>query len=133
MHDRPERMGDRRALIEDLAQRGLLEATLVLVTSEMGRKPADRRPAVRRSGRRGTRLLDSVHECIDGRRRHPRRPDLWQTDAHAASPAENPGGPEDITKKVYHAMGIENLEAIDLQGRPYNRLEDGQPLVELFG
>jgi hypothetical protein len=30
-------------------------------------------------------------------------------------------------------MGIEKLETYDLQGRPYNLLEEGRPLVKLFG
>jgi len=30
-------------------------------------------------------------------------------------------------------MGIDNLEATDFQGRPYNLLEEGRPLVDLFG
>jgi len=56
-----------------------------------------------------------------------------KTDARAEYPAELPIGPEDITKTVYHAMGIDNLEATDFQGRPYNLLEEGRPLVDLFG
>jgi len=121
------------ALLEDLAQRGLLEETLVLVTSEMGRKPQVGDP---RSGGRFGAGRDHWTACmsvvmagggIQGGQIY------GKTDAHAAYPAENPVGPEDITKTVYHAMGIENLEAIDLQGRPYNLLEEGRPLVGLFG
>lgn len=121
------------ALLEDLAQRGLLADTLVLLTSEMGRKPQVGDP---RSGGRFGAGRDHWTACmsvlmagggIQGGRTY------GKTDAHAAYPAENPVGPEDITKTVYHAMGIENLEAIDLQGRPYNLLDEGRPLVELFG
>jgi hypothetical protein len=56
-----------------------------------------------------------------------------KTDPLAQYPADNPVGPEDIAKTVYHAMGIENLEAVDLQGRPYNLLEEGRVLAPLFG
>jgi uncharacterized protein (DUF1501 family) len=121
------------ALLEDLSQRGLLENTLVLLTSEMGRKPQVGDP---RSGGRFGAGRDHWTACmsvlmagggIQGGRTY------GKTDAHAAYPAENPVGPEDVTKTVYHAMGIENLEAIDLQGRPYNLLDEGRPLVELFG
>ena len=38
----------------------------------------------------------------------------------------------DVTKTVYHAMGIDDLEAVDNQGRPYNLLAEGRPLAELF-
>jgi hypothetical protein len=36
--------------------------------------------------------------------------------------------PGDIVKTVYAAMGIDDLEAIDSLGRPYNLLEDGRVL-----
>jgi hypothetical protein len=55
------------------------------------------------------------------------------TDPRAEYPADTPIGPEDVAKSVYHAMGIENLEATDFQGRPYNLLEEGRPLGALFG
>ena len=55
------------------------------------------------------------------------------TDAKAEFPKDVPVRPEDITKTVYYAMGIDNLEAMDRLGRPYNLLEDGKPLVDLFG
>jgi hypothetical protein len=54
------------------------------------------------------------------------------TDKHAAYPSDKPVGPEDITKTVYHAMGVHNLEAVDPLGRPYNLLDEGKPLLELF-
>jgi hypothetical protein len=41
--------------------------------------------------------------------------------------------PVTTTKSVYHAMGIHNLDAVEPLGRPYNLLEDGKPLVDLFG
>ena len=121
------------ALIEDLAQRGLLDDTLVLVTSEMGRKPKVGDP---RSGGRLGAGRDHWTACmsvvlagggIRGGQTH------GKTDAHAEYPAENPVGPEDIARTVYHAMGIENLDAIDAQGRPYNLLEGGRVLGPLFG
>jgi uncharacterized protein (DUF1501 family) len=121
------------ALLEDLAQRGLLEETLVMVTSEMGRKP---QVGDRRSGGTVGAGRDHWTSCmsvllagggIQGGQTYGR------TDAHAALPAENPVGPEDIAKTVYHAMGITNLEAIDQGGRPYNLLEEGRPLLPLFG
>jgi len=47
-------------------------------------------------------------------------------------PADKPLTPADVTKTVYHAMGIDNLEAIDPTGRPYNLLAEGNALVDLF-
>ena len=36
--------------------------------------------------------------------------------------------PGDVVKTVYAAMGIDDLEAIDNLGRPYNLLDDGRVL-----
>ncbi|MBI3881810.1 MAG: DUF1501 domain-containing protein [Verrucomicrobia bacterium] len=121
------------ALLEDLAQRGLLDDTLVLVTSEMGRKPqiGDMRSGGKSgAGRDHWTACMSVLMAGGGIRGGM---SYGKTDARAQYPADLPIGPEDITKTVYHAMGITNLEATDMSGRPYNLLEDGKPLMELFG
>lgn len=47
-------------------------------------------------------------------------------------PTNKPVTPTDITKTVYRAMGIHNLEAIDNQNRPYNLQEEGTAIGELF-
>ena len=120
------------ALIEDLAQRNLLDDTLLMVTSEMGRKPKVGDP---RSGGRTGAGRDHWTSCMSvvlagGGIRGGQT--YGKTDAHAEYPVDNPVDPADIAKTVYHAMGIENLEATDLQGRPYNLLEHGRPLLPLF-
>ncbi len=121
------------ALIEDLAQRGLLEDTLVLVSSEMGRKPKVGDP---RSGGRTGAGRDHWTACMSvlmagGGIRGGQT--YGKTDPRGEYPAQIPVAPEDITKTVYHAMGITDLEAKDAQGRPYNLLEEGRPLLDLFG
>jgi uncharacterized protein (DUF1501 family) len=58
---------------------------------------------------------------------------VGQTDARAEYPDHRPIYPEDITKTVYHAMGITDLSATDALGRSYNLLDEGKPLTELFG
>jgi hypothetical protein len=55
-----------------------------------------------------------------------------RSDRLAAYPDLNPLTPADITKTVYYAMGIDNLEAHDRQGRPYHLLESGEPILDLF-
>jgi uncharacterized protein (DUF1501 family) len=120
------------ALIEDLAQRGLLDQTLVLVTSEMGRKPKIGDP---RSGGKYGAGRDHWTHCLTnvfagGGIRGGRT--YGASDRHGEYPAELPLTPADITKTVYHAMGIENLEAVSSDGRPYNLLAEGSPIVDLF-
>jgi len=120
------------ALLEDLAQRGLLDETLVLVSSEMGRKPKIGDP---RSGGVGGAGRDHWTACqsvlfagggVAGGQVY------GASDRLGEYPQEKPAGPEDITKTVYHAMGIDDLRAVSPGGRPFNLLEDGRALTELF-
>ncbi len=121
------------ALVEDLHQRGLLDQTLLMVTSEMGRKPKIGDP---RSGGLGGAGRDHWTHCMSvvmggGGIRGGQT--YGSSDRNAEYPAEHPVTPADITKTVYHAMGIEDLHARDAQGRPYNLLDDGKPIAQLFG
>ncbi len=121
------------AFLEDLSTSGLLDETLVLVTSEMGRTPkiGDRRSGgVAGAGRDHWTACMSVLMAGAGIRGGQA---VGETDARAEFPKERPIYPEDITKTVYYAMGIRDLEAHDRLGRPYNLLDEGKPLVELFG
>jgi uncharacterized protein (DUF1501 family) len=120
------------ALIEDLANRGLLDETLLLVTSEMGRTPKIGDP---RSGGAGGAGRDHWTHCLTdvmagGGIRGGQT--FGTSDRYGEYPAQHPLTPADIAKTVYHAMGIDDLEAVDNQGRPYNLLTEGRPLVELF-
>lgn len=121
------------AFLEDMGSRGLLDETLVLVTSEMGRMP---KVGDRRSGGPGGAGRDHWTSCmsvlmagagVQGGRV------VGETDARAEFPKDRPIYPEDVTRTVYYAMGLENLDAQDRLGRVYNLLEEGRPLVELFG
>jgi hypothetical protein len=121
------------ALLQDLHQRSLLDQTLVMVTSEMGRKPKIGDP---RSGGPGGAGRDHWTHCqsvllagggIRGGQVY------GATDRYAEYPAENPVTPADVAKTVYRAVGIDNLQAKDTQGRPYHLLEEGRPIEALFG
>ncbi len=54
------------------------------------------------------------------------------SDRVAAYPADKPVAPEDITKSIYHAMGIHDLSAVDPQGRPFQLLDEGEVIEDLF-
>ncbi len=121
------------ALVDDLHQRGLLDQTLLMVTSEMGRKPKIGDP---RSGGLGGAGRDHWTHCMSvvmggGGIRGGQT--YGSSDRYAEYPAEHPVTPADITKTVYHAMGIEDLQARDAQGRPYNLLDEGKPIAQLLG
>ncbi|QDT28796.1 hypothetical protein Enr10x_41420 [Gimesia panareensis] len=120
------------ALIEDLADRGLIDDTLVLVTSEMGRKPKIGDP---RSGGKTGAGRDHWTHCltdvlagggIQGGQTY------GASDKRGEFPHEKPVTPADITHTVYHAMGIHDLTAYDKLGRLYFLLEKSKPLTELF-
>lgn len=120
------------ALIEDLAARGLLEQTLLLVTSEMGRTPKIGDP---RSGGLGGSGRDHWTHCqsvlmAGGGIRGGQV--FGSSDRFGEYAADHPLTPADIAKTVYHATGIKDLTATDSQGRPYNLLEEGKALVQLF-
>ena len=120
------------AFLEDLAARGLLDETLVLVTSEMGRMPkvGDRRSGgPLGAGRDHWTACMSVLMAGAGIKGGQV---VGETDARAELPKDRPIYPEDITKTVYYAMGIDNLDAKDRLGRTYNLLEEGKALTELF-
>ena len=120
------------ALVEDLSERGMLDETLLMITSEMGRKPKigdPRSGGVTGAGRdHWTHCLTDV--LAGGGIRGGQT--YGTSDRYGEYPATRPITPADVTKTVYHAMDIHNLEAFDNQNRPYNLLDEGKPLVELF-
>ena len=120
------------ALLDDLHQRGLLDSTLVIVTSEMGRKP---RIGDARSGGLGGAGRDHWTACqsvllagggIKGGQV------FGTTDKRAEYPDQNPVAPEHIARTVFHALGIDDLHAVDREGRPFHLMDDGRALTELF-
>ena len=120
------------ALIEDLNQRGMLDETLLLVTSEMGRKPKIGDP---RSGGVSGQGRDHWTHCLTdllagGGIRGGQT--YGTSDRFGEYPADLPVTPADITKTVYHAMGIRDLTTRDQQGRTFNLLDEGQPIEALF-
>lgn len=120
------------ALLDDLHQRGLLGQTLVLVTSEMGRKPKigdPRSSGVAGAGRDHWTACQSVLLAGGGVRGGQV---YGASDKRAEYPFDNVVGPEDVAKTVFHAMGIDDLTATDRQGRPYNLMEEGEAIKALF-
>src|SRR5581483_1310135 len=119
------------ALIEDLAQRGMLEDTLVVLMSEMGRQTriGDRRPG----GANGRDHWVHCHTVfLAGGGVRPGYI-FGASDNTASYPVDRPVGPEDLAATIYHALGITDLTAPNREGRILNLLEDGEPMRELFG
>ena len=120
------------ALLDDLHQRGLLNDTLVVVTSEMGRRPKIGDP---RSGGVGGAGRDHWLSCLSvllagGGIRGGQT--YGSSDKRAEYPADKPVGPEHIAHTIYHAMGINDLSAVSADGQRFHLMEDGFPLTDLF-
>jgi len=120
------------ALLDDLHQRGMLDETLVIVSSEMGRKPKVGDP---RSGGAGGAGRDHWTSCMSvllagGGIRGGQV--YGSSDKLAEFPRERPVGAEHIAHTVFHSLGIDELMAQDREGRPFHLMDQGRPLTELY-
>jgi hypothetical protein len=115
------------ALLQDLQDRGLLDETLVVVMSEMGRTP-------RINGNGGR---DHWTYCYS----------MWfagagirggtvvgESDAQAAYVKDRPINTSDICATIYHCLGIDpDMTVPDRAGRPVPISHGGQPIREILG
>ncbi len=114
------------ALLEDLAQRGLLEETLVAAVGEFGRTPKLNGA----QGRDHWGLCQSALLAGGGIRGGQV---YGSSDKHAAYPKDNPVSPEDFLATIYQALGLPpESEVRDRNSRPYH-ISEGKPVTELFG
>jgi hypothetical protein len=113
------------ALVEDLADRGLLDETLVIMMGEFGRTP--------RFNQYGGR--DHWPQCYSavlagGGVRGGQI--FGASDRLTAAVTSNPVSPEDLLATVYQVLGIDHQTLIhDLQDRPYP-LVGGKPVAGLL-
>jgi len=115
------------ALLDDLADRGLLQETLLVWVGEFGRRPQITK---NNAGREHWPWCGSAVFAGGGMAGGQV---YGRSDAIGAYPAENPVSPADITATILHALGIPaDLTLDDPLGRP-QRLTEGQPLLALLG
>ena len=118
--------GALAGLFRDLADRGMLDTTMVVVTGEFGRTPRINRNAGRDhwgpaftvalggGGIRGGRVVGA-------------------SDARAERPATEPRGPEDLAATIYHQLGIDPREEFYTpEGRPVPIVNGGRVMRELL-
>ena len=113
------------ALLEDLAERGLLDETLVVVVGEFGRTPKINKTAGR----------DHWPNCysavlagggVQGGQTYGR------SDAHAAYVDESPITPDDFGATILHAFGVPpGTPVYDALGRP-SPVSRGSPVTAVF-
>lgn len=114
------------ALLGDLAERGLLDSTLVVATGEFGRTPQINNQAGR----------DHWPDCytalvagggVQGGAIH------GASDRLGAYPARDPATPADLAATIFWRFGFDPARHVqDRLGRPW-KLADGEPLTGLFG
>jgi len=114
------------ALITDLDQRGMLDSTLVMVTSEFGRTPKINRD----NGRDHWPKVFSIALAGGGIRRGQI---YGSSDATAAEPNQDPLTVEDLATTVYAQMGINaDKELLAPGGRPIEICDGGKVVSELL-
>ena len=110
------------ALIDDLAARGLLDETLVVVMGEFGRSPRINRQA----GRDHWAPVQSVLLAGAG---VPGGTAYGASDRTGGYPADRPVTPADLAATVLHRLGVPaGLEVRDRTGRPLRACE-GTPIL----
>ncbi|MEK6262562.1 MAG: DUF1501 domain-containing protein [Planctomycetota bacterium] len=115
------------ALLTDLKERGLLDETLVVCLGEMGRTPKG-------NANWGRDHWSTLFPAVLAGAGIRGGIALGQTDKDAAYAVTPPYKPEDLAATIYHALGIDHeLRLPDTQGRPVGLMDDGRPILELFG
>jgi hypothetical protein len=114
-------------LLADLAARGMLESTLVVMMGEFGRTPKINNNAGRDHHGRANSLLLAGAGLPGGMV-------LGRTDAKADSPVERPVTPSDLAATIYSILGIDpfttRFETPD--GQPIRLVDKGQAIKELL-
>lgn len=113
-------------LFRDLADRGLLEQTLVVVSGEFGRTPRINKDA----GRDHWGPAFTVALGGGGLRGGVV---IGRTDARGEKPADEPHGPEDLAATIYHCLGIDPDEEFRTpEGRPVKIVNEGRAIQGLI-
>ncbi len=114
------------ALIRDLDARGMLDKTLVMVSSEFGRTPKINGNA----GRDHWPKVFSVALAGGGIKRGSI---YGKSDATATEPEEDALGVEDLAHTVYHCLGIDAAKKLMSPGdRPIDIVREGKIVKEML-
>ena len=114
------------ALIRDLEDRGLLDSTLIMVTSEFGRTP-------KINGSAGRDHFARVYSTMLAGGGITRGHIFGSTDATASEPEENPVTVEDLMTTVYHQLGIvADKELMAPGNRPIEIVDGGKVIREII-
>ncbi|HEY2838655.1 MAG TPA: DUF1501 domain-containing protein [Pirellulales bacterium] len=114
------------ALIEDLAQRGLSDRVLLVITGEFGRTPR-----INGSGGRDHWAPLSPLAMAGGGMRMGQI--VGESSPKAETPKSRPIGPQDLMATVFHSLGLpRDLSFQDQSGRPTPMISGGTAIAELI-
>ncbi|MSR59760.1 MAG: DUF1501 domain-containing protein [Planctomycetaceae bacterium] len=121
------------ALVADLADRGLLESTLVVAVGEFGRSPKIGAATTNNVGPGGRdHWPDCYSALIAGGGVRPGQA-YGESDRFGAYPKSSPVHPYDLISTIFHAVGIDpDTEYHDTQNRPRRLVDHGRPVTGLF-
>lgn len=114
------------ALLANLAARGLLESTSIMVAGEFGRTPKINPNAGRDHFPRSMFVLLAGGGMKVGQV-------VGASDEKAMAPKERPISPEDVAATFYKSLGIDHRKEYHTDiGRPVMIVRDGNPIPELI-
>jgi hypothetical protein len=114
------------ALMQDLQDRGLLDETLVVVMSEMGRTP-------KINGNAGRDHWPYCYGTLFAGARIRGGTVYGASDAHAAFVKDKPVSTSDICASIYHCLGIDpEMPVYDRANRPIPISHGGKPIYEIL-
>jgi hypothetical protein len=120
------------ALLDDLAARGLLDETLVVMTGEFGRTPRIGRSTGNANTRDGRDHWAAVFSAVFAGAGVQGGQTVGQSDKIGAYPASRPYTPADLAATVYRSLGIDpETQLRDRLDRPI-RLCSGEEIAPLF-
>ncbi|MBO0700031.1 MAG: DUF1501 domain-containing protein [Zavarzinella sp.] len=115
------------ALVTDLAQRGLLDSTLVIALGEFGRTPQINKDAGRDHWSNAMSVLFAGGATPGGQV-------VGATDVKGYAAVERVLSPENFASTVYAKLGIDPGKILyNSQGRPTHLVSDPTPIPELMG
>lgn len=114
------------SLVQDLAESGMLEKTMILMLSEFGRTPNINKDA-------GRDHWASVFSCFIAGGGVKAGTILGSSDEDGAHPKDRPVKVPDLHASICHALGIDpNKEVMTPLARPLKLVDAGTPVNELF-
>ncbi len=114
------------ALIQDLADRGMLEHTVVYCAGEFGRTPKVNKNAGRDHWARSMAVVLAGGGFRAGYAH-------GTTDAQGMAPASDPVTPDDVSATLFHCLGIDpHRELTTSTGRPIQLVREGRVVEKLL-